>query len=89
MRRKAASERILEGPVTPMDEYARFADLYDGCGRPLSAPDPQRGDQTPCPAPGERLLDLCCGTGMLAAMAARTDRHTCRGRGQLPQAMIA
>lgn len=51
-----------------MDEYARSAHLYDAVVGPFLRPI-HRTVTRALPRAG-RLLDLCCGTGMLTAMAA-------------------
>ena len=56
-----------------MDEYARFASLYDAVVGPFLAP-VHRAVAGALPRTG-RVLDLCCGTGTLTALAAgRTGR---------------
>ncbi len=51
-----------------MDEYARIAHLYDGVVGPFLRP-VYRSVTRALPRTG-RVLDLCCGTGALTAMAA-------------------
>lgn len=58
-----------------MDEYSRFAGIYDWVvGRPLASVFRKLIPNLP---PNGRLLDVCCGTGMFAAMAQEQGFPVC------------
>eukprot|EP00828_Plagiopyla_frontata_P031179 TRINITY_DN41011_c0_g1_i2.p1 TRINITY_DN41011_c0_g1~~TRINITY_DN41011_c0_g1_i2.p1 ORF type:complete len:338 (+),score=86.26 TRINITY_DN41011_c0_g1_i2:66-1079(+) len=68
---RGAHQAHPQGPVSQVDEYARFAHLYDAVVGPFLRPI-HRAVVHELPRSG-RVLDLCCGTGALTAMvAART-----------------
>jgi len=54
-----------------MDEYARFASLYDPIVGPFLRPIHKAIISTLTKAQSATTLDLCCGTGLLAGMASK------------------
>ncbi|QGY39161.1 methyltransferase domain-containing protein [Pseudodesulfovibrio cashew] len=57
--------------MTPVDEYARYATLYDPLIGPFLRPLHAGALDALGLERGGTMVDLCCGTGLLAGLAAR------------------